>query len=268
MSVDGHDRRELAEWMRQAYAGGADCPPPEVFLEAEWSALDTGARQAIERHLASCAACRAEQAMAQAFDAEETDAEAADVDWVVAQLRQSHPERAEGPPVAGRKASTTPVARLRSHRSPTMVATWARIAAATVLLLGGGIALRLAFPGTPPLPPPSTGAVVRAGDIEVVSPAGQVRQAPDALRWNPVPTAAGYRVRLLGVDDRLLWEGRVADNAALLPQPVISRLAAAVSYTWTVEALDASGVPLGRSGTERFRIVPPPEASPPPRRSP
>jgi hypothetical protein len=61
------------------------------------------------------------------------------------------------------------------------------------------------------------------------------------------------------VDDTVLWEEKVAAPPARLPAEVAGRLQRAVSYVWSVEALDASGARLGASEPVRFRVKPVPE---------
>jgi hypothetical protein len=261
---DGHDRRELSEWLRDAFVRGATCPPPEVFLADEWDRLGAADRASVEAHLATCTECRAERAMARAFDAEVSDAEAADVDWVVARL-SAH----DGLTRAGADArATAPTGESsRTRRFSSRDTSWMRLAAALVLLLGGGLLLRVALPPQAGLPAPPERGTVRSAAIEGLTPDGAVPEPPAELRWNPAPGASGYRVRLLGVDDRVLWDARVATPLVELPDELRARLDAGVSYPWTVDALDASGNPMHRSGSATFRIAPPPESSPSRRRS-
>jgi hypothetical protein len=65
-------------------------------------------------------------------------------------------------------------------------------------------------------------------------------------------------VRLSTVDDTVLWETAVPAPPARLPAEVVRQLNRAVVYTWTVEALDASGRRLASSEPVRFRARPAP----------
>ncbi len=85
---------------------------------------------------------------------------------------------------------------------------------------------------------------------------GDVGAIPAELRWNPRPGARSYRVRLLAVDDAVLWETTVSAPPARLPAEVAGRLHRAVTYVWTVEALDVSGARLASSEPVRFRARP------------
>ncbi len=237
----------LDEWLRAAYAGDeAGCPPPEAFLEAE--ALDPAERRRLDEHADRCPACAAERDLARLFDAAPAEAEVspADVGFVVARLEEASPVRSAGRVVRFPAAGSRP---RMGHQ------VW-KIAAVVVLLLGGGLLFRLVNPwgpGAPPLPAPEIGGPVRGGEVEAVSPVGDVGEIPSELRWNPRQGAASYRVRLLAVDDAVLWETTVPAPPARLPAAVQGKLHRAVTYLWTVEALDASGARIAASETVRFR---------------
>jgi len=240
----------LEEWLRTAYAGDeAGCPPPEAFLEAE--ALDPAERRRLDEHADRCPACAAERDLARLFDAspEEAEVSPADVDFVVARLAAASPVRSAG------RVVRFPAAGARRLSSPVAGQVW-KIAAALILVLGGGLLFRLANPGAPPLPAPEVGGPVRGGELEAVSPVGDVAGIPPELRWNPRQGAASYRVRLLAVDDTVLWEATVPAPPARLPAEVLEKLHRAVAYVWTVEALDASGARIAASEPVRFRARP------------
>jgi hypothetical protein len=246
----------LDEWLRAAYEDTeAGCPPPESFMEAD--ALAPEERRRLDEHADRCPACAAERELAQLFAGAPGAAEvsAEDVDFVVARLEAASPVRpavrSSGQVVPFPAAKPAPVPR-RSDRQ-----IW-KIAAALILVLGGGLLFRLTQPGAPPLPPPVVGGPVRGGEIEAVSPVGDVGEIPLELRWTPREGARLYRVRLSAVDDTVLWEGTVPAPPARLPDEVALKLHRAVSYLWTVEALDASGARIAVSEPVRFRARPAP----------
>lgn len=244
----------LEEWLRAAYAGDeTGCPPPEAFLEA--AALGPAERRRLDEHADRCPACAAERDLARLFDAapEEAGVSPQDVDFVVARLAETSPVKPAGTTGKIVPFPAAPAAGTRPRRMPAQA--W-KLAAAVVLLLGGGLLFRLANSGAPPLPAPEIGGPVRGGEIEALSPVGDAAGIPSELRWNPRPGAASYRVRLLAVDDTVLWEATVPTPPAQLPAEVQGKLQRAVSYLWTVEALDASGARLASSETVRFRIRP------------
>jgi len=255
--------RTLEEWLHAAYAG---CPPPEAFLEAETAALDPAARRRLDEHAASCPPCAAERDLARLFTAEPqaVGVRQEDVDFVVARLEEASPLRRPDAPPAGRvvpfpsrpaqptvSSSPLPNAR-RSSRWPA----W--LAAAAVVVLAAGLFVQRSLLAPPPLPAPPAAGVMRGGEVELLAPVGEVAAAPAELRWEPRPGAAAYRVHLRAFDDELLWEATVAAPPAHLPAEVTARLQRAVTYSWSVEALDAQGARLAGSEPVRFRVSPRP----------
>ncbi|HET9766829.1 MAG TPA: zf-HC2 domain-containing protein [Thermoanaerobaculia bacterium] len=258
-------RRELADWLRDAYAGpAAGCPPPEAYLAEELAALAPEERRRLEAHADACPACSAERDLARAFDAGEAGASAADVDWVTARLRgepvvTTVSTASMDTPAGATATGMPPPGRVVPFRERSAVRTWTRLAAAAVLVVAGGLTLRTFYERPPALPEPPRGGVVRGGEIESLAPLGEVAEPPAELRWQPVAGTAGYRVRLVTVDDTPLWQHETSVAAVRLPPEVRSRLQRAVSYEWTVEALAADGSTVGRSAPARFRVRPLPE---------
>jgi hypothetical protein len=246
----------LDEWLRAAYEDTeAGCPPPEAFLEAE--ALDPEERRRLDQHAGRCPACAAERDLARLFAGAPGAAEVSgeDVDFVVARLEAASPVRPAGQVVPFRVPAPAAKPAAAPRRAGGQI--W-KIAAALILVLGGGLLFRLTQPGAPPLPPPAVGGPVRGGEIEAASPVGDVGEIPLELRWTPREGARLYRVRLSAVDDTVLWEGTVPAPPARLPDEVTGKLHRAVSYLWTVEALDASGARIAASEPVRFRARPTP----------
>jgi hypothetical protein len=232
----------LEEWLLDAYAG---CPPPESFLKAETGALDPEARRRLDEHADRCPACAAERDLARSFDAgpEAGDVRPEDVAFVVGRLEAASPVRT---------AKVVPFPAVR--RRPVV---WlARLAAAAVVILAAGLFWQR-FLASPPLPaPPGSGGVVRGGMVEPLDPLGDLAAMPAELRWELRPGAASYRVRLWTVDDTVLWEATVSAPPARLPAAVVQGLQPAVTYTWSVEALDGRGARLGASEDVRFKVKP------------
>ncbi|HEX9942974.1 MAG TPA: zf-HC2 domain-containing protein [Thermoanaerobaculia bacterium] len=252
-------RLTLEEWLRAAYAGAeTGCPPPEAFLEAESGALTPAERRRLDEHAGRCPACAAERDLARAFDAGPAapGVRAEDVDFVVSRLETASPVRTATPSGA-RKVVPFPAA-----RRPAAWPAW-RLAAAALVVLAAGLIFQLARPGAPPLPPPAEqGGMVRGGEVEAVSPVGEVAGLPAELRWMPRPGAVSYRVSLSTVDDTVLWEATVPGPPARLPAGVVQGLHRAVVYVWRVEALDAAGKRLAASEPVRFRARPREAGSP------
>ena len=246
-----NETRTLQDWLRAAYAGEeSGCPPPEAFLEGEASPEE---RRRLDEHADRCPACAAERDLARTFDdPEAAGLPAGDVDFVVSRLKEALPVRPAGQvvPFPPPRPATAPAGSPARSRAPFL-----KIAAALILLLGGGLLFRL-NQGQPSLPPPVAGGPVRGGEIETLAPLGEVPALPTELNWAPREGARAYRVRLVAVDDTVLWEATVPAPPARLPADLAGRLHRAVTYTWTVEALDASGARIAASETARFRAKP------------
>ncbi|HEV8241450.1 MAG TPA: zf-HC2 domain-containing protein [Thermoanaerobaculia bacterium] len=257
-------RRELSQWLRDAYAdAAAGCPPPEAYLAEEMAALSPEQRRRLEAHADACPACRAERELARAFDAGESGASSADVDWVTARLRGEPVPAAQGDAPAQPAASPAGMpatGRVVPFRGRAAVRTWVRFAAAAVLVVAMGLTARTFYERPPSLPAPPHGGIVRGGEVELVSPVGEVAEPPLELRWKSVAGAVAYRVRLSGVDGTVLWETKAAATSAPLPAAVAANLKRAVSYEWTVEGLATDGSTIGRSAPARFRVRPLPES--------
>jgi len=265
MNGNGPTTRTLEEWLHAAYAG---CPPPEAFLEAETAALDPAARRRLDEHAASCPACAAERDLARLFTAEPQAAgvRQEDVDFVVARLEEASPlRRTAAPPAATGRVVPFPSRPAQPSMSPTPLPSARRssrwpawLAAAAVVVLSVGLLLQRSLLAPPPLPAPPAAGVMRGGEVELLTPVGEVAALPAELRWEPRRGAAAYHVRLRAFDDELLWEATVAAPPAHLPANVTARLQRAVTYSWSVEALDAQGARLAGSEPVRFRVSPRP----------
>lgn len=244
----------LGAWLRETYKD-AGCPPPEAYLAEEMAALSPADRRRLEEHADRCPACAAERDLARSFDEGPVSLPAADVDFVVSRLEKASPVRpARGRVVPFRpRTAASPAAPRRSG-----LPVW-RIAAALFMVLGAVLLFQLTRPGGPPaLPAPETGGVFRGGEVEVIAPIGEVAVVPDELLWERTEGARSYKVRLLAVDDAVLWETTVPAPPARMPAEIFKSLHPAVSYTWTVEALGSSGERLAVSEPVQFRARPVP----------
>ena len=268
MSETPSPRRELADWLRDAYAdAAAGCPPPEAYLADELAALTAEEHRRLEAHADACPACNAERELARAFDAGEAGAAAEDVDFVTARLRGEPvplptPIATSARPAEAAREGMPAGARVVPFRGRSAAArTWVRFAAAAVLMVAAGLTVRTFYARPPALPEPPRGGVVRGGEVELLAPVGEVAEPPWELHWQPVADAAGYRVQLLAIDDTVLFETRAGAPPARLTAAVATTLQRGVSYQWTVEALTSNGATLARSQPARFRIRPLPEGS-------
>ena len=114
--------------------------------------------------------------------------------------------------------------------------------------------------------------MLRGGTIETVAPIGELGEPPRDLRWERVPGARSYRIRIETVAGDVLWEAEVdGDDAGTdmttrmeLPREARAKMSRAVTYRWTVQALDERGGVLARSEPAAFRAAPEAEPEPPP----
>jgi hypothetical protein len=266
--TDHAPRLTLDDWLRAAYNDpAAGCPPPESWLEEELAARTPEERRLLEAHAAHCPACAAERDLARDFDAgaEAAGVRAEDVAFVVSRLEAASPvrtrESARVVPFRAPRQAAPPPQAAPPLAAPSRMRDWRRLAAAAVVILAAGLGFQLFRPAAPPLPAPQSGGVVRGGEVEAVSPLGEVAGIPAELRWTPRPGASSYRVRLSAVDDTVLWEATVTAPPARLPAEVIRTLHRAVVYVWSVEALGPAGERLGASEPARFRARPAPEGT-------
>ncbi len=153
------------------------------------------------------------------------------------------------PAEAGAPRRRTGSARRGSGARPA----WA-LAAAAVLVLGLGTAVRNLELGAPSLPAPGPDAQKRSAIVQPIVPIGPVSQMPAALAWQPVAGAGAYTVSLRAVDGTLLWQTGTDGPRAELPAAVAESLYRAVRYSWSVDALGPDGARLARSGPVDFEI--------------
>jgi len=230
----------LGEALRSAWSPADGHPSPETFLSWEMETLPSEERRRIEEHVAHCPVCAAERDLARLFE----EAEAGeDVDFIVARLEKK------------KEARVIPIAPARAVARPSRVSPFWGLAAAALLAITFGVLFQMRQ-APPALPDPGAAGVFRGAELRLVSPVGELEQAPGELRWEEVPGARSYRWRLISVDGTVLGEGTVPGSRARLPESLIRSLKPAVVYTWTVEALDAQDGRLALSEPVRFRVRP------------
>jgi hypothetical protein len=100
-----------------------------------------------------------------------------------------------------------------------------------------------------------TSGTYRSARLEIVGPRGDLAQAPNELRWDPVPGASLYRVRIVEVDATELWSGETTETHVVLPPAVIAQFAPGKSLLWQVEAFRGAES-LAVSETQSVRVIP------------
>ncbi len=172
----------------------AECVDDETIAALAAGTLDPGLRASVLPHIACCAYCRA----------------------AVASVA-----RALAEPTVAREIVVAEGARRRFFRIALP------LAAAAVLLLLTWPLVDIRGPGHR-APPPAT-----ATTPVPLDPIGPVAVA-DVLRWSAVAGADRYRVTLFDAGGRVVYEARLPDTVAALPDSIV--LAPGRTYLWKVEA--------------------------------
>lgn len=234
--------------LRSALGPGDDCPPIEQ-LEL---LLDTaaGAPSVLARHVESCAYCRAELDLLRRFQSEDLDES------------EKEPVRLVTERLAARAGQIFPGRPPAAAREPWWRTFWASpwpraaaFAMAGVLIV---VAVSLQWRHSQPALHPPAGPdqeVLRSNVLSILSPAGDLRQVPQEIRWQAARGAANYEVRLLEVDDSELWRAATAEDHIMLPSSVRLRIVPAKTLLCQVTALDASGHVVAESSKVRFRLL-------------
>jgi hypothetical protein len=250
--MNRNDERDL---LREALARPADCPQLERLIDAAFAATPTAAERALLEHASACAACAAELDLARSFDGEARSAEeSGEIAWVAGRIDVA----------AGRKASdaAAPLARVlpmrrtsKRREAATNSAPWSRWAAAALVLVGLGVALRWNATSRPPsLPDGPISDVVRGAELVLDTPVGDVESEPREFRWRAVTGAEGYRIEVRDVAGDLLYAAESGATAFATPPELAGTLESRVSYSWVVVARGAGGVELTRSTPAIFRF--------------
>lgn len=136
--------------------------------------------------------------------------------------------------------------------APARLRWTSALALAASLLLGGVLAVEL-LQHPPELGEPTVRDVVRGGVLHGLEPVGELSSAPQALRCEGDARAARYRFRILGVDQRLIFEAESTQPEVELAPGLLEPF---VVYRWAVEALDAQGAVVARSERQEIEVRP------------
>lgn len=139
-------------------------------------------------------------------------------------------------------ASTAHVAPLVRRRA------WWPLAAAAALLIAAVTSWRVMALHHP-------GATTLDQERSAGAPAVHVRTDTGALAvtWSPVPSAAGYRVRLFTADGSVLLDREVADTA-LAPSTAVPNASPGARVFWEVDALNGVRDVIARSALTAARV--------------
>jgi hypothetical protein len=225
------------EYLRSGLQRTKDCPSLE-----ELERVLNGADPAAVAHVQSCPFCSSELQMLRSFTMADVPPEDASA------VRQITERLARRPIVVPMAETRLPWWRMGGW--------WMRpVLAFAAMLVVAGIGLQFFHTGPPPLRTDTGGDVYRSRGVTVLSPSGDLTEAPKEVRWEAVPAAARYRVRLLEVDGNELWVGESSQASMALPDDVRARIVPAKTLSLVITALDAAGRNVAESANVRFRVL-------------
>ena len=211
-----------------------ECIPFERFVET----LD--ARE--QAHIEACARCQSEYALWREFDTSPpVEGEGAAVQWIVAELGRRRPGSAHlASPRRWRAAPLRP---------------WAAGLAATIAIV---TVAYFAWDREPAIHQ-TTGqqATYRSGQVQALSPLGDVRSAPSVFEWMPFDRAASYEIEVFEVDRTSLLRATSSVPRFELPPTLIQQLAPGKTILWEVRARNSANQVIGESGAQRVHVLVP-----------
>jgi hypothetical protein len=234
--------RGQKELLREALGPTSECPPLDVLAAPRQDAQT-------KRHAQECPHCRAELALLHQFEsAEARPGEAADLAWIESELARRSPVAARSPEFFGRLRAWfeflfSPAGRGRLSLAVASVVLL--VTAGLVMRPGGGV--RQGITEEP--------AVWRSGQFAATSPAGDLDQPPSQLRWEAVPGAASYHVRLLEVDGAEIWSADSTSTSVAFPGNIASQLTRGRAFQWDATSRNGAGRQLATTNLQTFHIV-------------
>jgi hypothetical protein len=236
------DNTKIQQMWHEAASATEDCLPLEKLEKmTESSSADPKAAA----HLAECPHCQTELSMLKSFEASVPSAdEGAAVAWIAAQL-----ERKQNAPAAKQAVARVPFWRTM-FRVPYLAGA---AALAAVLVLG----ISLYHGGDKEGPgniSPGIGHGNFRGGIHLVSPVGDVTQAPVEFRWEAVSGANNYVVELKDVTGKTLASAKSTQNVLPVTPEMKANMSSGKPLSWKVTALDASGNAVADSSGGSFKI--------------
>jgi hypothetical protein len=234
------------ELFAAALAASKACPP----LEQLERLLGDGAPARLKEHVDGCLRCQTELQMLRSFTSGEiADGERAAVESIAKRLRTRSSE------LVSRRI---PAERHRPWWKTVLAAPWLTPAAAmvAVVLVVAGVVIEVRQGMKPGLNTAVDGAgISRSSSIAILSPIGDLHEQPGNLRWEAIPNAAVYRVRIMEVDGAELWNGETTTPRIDLPPRARTFIVPAKTLLIQVAAFDAAGRKLGESEPVRFRFL-------------
>lgn len=214
---------------RQVFGEWEACIGRERLADYRADSLEEEDHSAVAEHLMQCALCRTELAMIDRFmDAELSQEEEKDVDWIVERLQLPGSEHAFEKNHASWRQEAGSRRRLWSGFEK-----FGAIAAALLVVVAGSLYFGTTGLDLGDTRPP--GDVERAV-LELLDPSGEQTAPPRFLEWREVPGAASYSVSLLEVDHSELWKGQSVSTRVALPEEIQKRMIPGRRFLWRVTA--------------------------------
>lgn len=206
--------------------------------ELETLAAGLGSEQA-RQHCLACLHCGTELEMLATFSGLPATAdEAAEVEKIARQLRTKPSWRG-----AARPERRGWLSRLFAHPAGGIAV------AGLAAMLAVGIWWQRPSPAVP------ANDLTRSLQVEGIAPTGDLPMAPATVRWTQVPGAARYQVRLIEVDQNVIWQMDSGLSELRLPAEVRAAMVDRKTLFWAVTALDAQGKAIAASAPRAFRVV-------------
>lgn len=206
-------------------------------------------------HLADCPRCQAELALLKEFESNAPlPDEGAAVAWISSHLERRL-DQIKNPALASAQKETASVGWLvRLFRTGN--ARWL-VPVAAVVTIGTASVLLLRSTKEPELHANlgSGPAVYRSQEVEVVSPVGELPEAPKTLQWKTLTGASTYKILIMEVDRAPLWSAGTQDISVTIPSATRAKMFPGKPVLWQVTALDSQGRVLAVSQVERFSVA-------------
>jgi hypothetical protein len=248
--------KERRHW-KAALAATEDCLTVEELSHHAGGSLPDAAKSRTSSHLAGCSRCQTELAMLKEFElATPRPEELAAVSWIAAELKHRSEKigyaALESP---SSRSMPSRLSRLRKVFASRPLSSAALSLAAMLVAIAAGFYLTTAK--EPVLVSDgSTGqTLLRSQGVVALAPKGDLAERPTELRWQPVPGADHYSVKLMEVDRVELWQGLSKEPKVMLPAEVREKIVPGKTLLWQVTALDVNGQAVATSQVERFRIA-------------
>jgi hypothetical protein len=209
-------------------------------------------------HLTDCPRCQSELAMLKAFQSSTPlPDEGAAVAWIRSHLERrlgqiKNPGTDHRAAQAGAMSPTGWLARVFGTGNARWVLP---IAAILVVAVTSVVLLRPARQPDLRADAGSGPVIYRSQEVEVISLAGELPQAPKTLQWKHFAGASNYKVSVMEVDHQPLWAVETNDISITIPVSTRSKMLPGKPLLWQVTALDSQTRVLAVSQVQRFSVA-------------